>query len=47
MQADDDDDDNDDDKFWTSQDVLYNWEADFTGTGNQSLCLLQCFLKFC
>jgi len=20
------------DKFWTNQDVLYNWEADFTGT---------------
>jgi len=21
------------DKFWYNQDVLYNWEADFTGTG--------------
>jgi len=29
------------DKVWTNQDVLYNWEADFTGTGNQSLCSLQ------
>jgi len=28
------------DKFWYNQDVLYNWEADFTGTGNQSLGLL-------
>jgi len=35
------------DKFWTNQDVLYNWEADFTGTGNRSLYLLQHFLKFC
>jgi len=24
------------DKFWYNQDVLYNWEADFTGTGNRS-----------
>jgi len=29
------------DKFWYNQDVLYNWEADFTGTGNRSLFLLQ------
>jgi len=28
------------DKFWYNQDVLYNWEADFTGTGNRSLGLL-------
>jgi len=32
------------DKFWNNQDVLYNWEADFAGTGNQSLCSLQSFL---
>jgi len=31
------------DKFWANQDVLYNWEADFTWTGNQSLCSLQRF----
>jgi len=24
------------DKFLTNQDVLYNWEADLTGTGNRS-----------
>jgi len=29
------------DKFWYNQDVLYNWEADFTGTGNRTLGLLQ------
>jgi len=29
------------DKFWYNQDVLYHWEADFTGTGNRSLGLLQ------
>ena len=26
------------DKFWDNQSVKYNWDADFTGTGNQSLC---------
>jgi len=29
------------DKFWNNQDVLYNWEAVFAGTGNRSLCSLQ------
>jgi len=29
------------DKCWYNQDVLCNWEADFTGTGNRSLGLLQ------
>lgn len=24
------------DKFWSKQDVVFNWEADFTGTGNRS-----------
>jgi len=33
------------DKFWTNQDALYNWEADFTGTGNRSLCWLQRLFK--
>jgi len=28
------------DKFWYNPDVLYNWEGDFTGTGNRSLGLL-------
>jgi len=32
------------DNFWTNQDVLDNWEADFTGTGNWSFCSLQRFL---
>jgi len=32
------------DTFWTNQDVLYNWEADFTGTRNQSLCSSQHFV---
>jgi len=31
------------DKLWTNQDVVYNWEADFTGTRNRSLCSLQHF----
>jgi len=31
------------DKFLTNQDVVYIWEADFTGTGNRSLCSLQRF----
>jgi len=35
------------DKFWINYDVLFNWEADFSGTGNQSLCWLQRFLKCC
>ena len=26
------------DEFWINQSVLYNWDADFTGTGNRSLC---------
>jgi hypothetical protein len=25
------------DKYWTKPAVLYNWKADFTGTGNRSL----------
>jgi len=32
------------DQLWTNQDVLCNWEADFTGTGNRSLCSLQRFV---
>jgi len=31
------------DIFWTNQDVLYNWEANFTATGNRSLCSLHRF----
>jgi len=27
--------------LWTNQDVLHNWETDFTGTANQSLRSLQ------
>ena len=26
------------DEFWSNQSVSYNWDADVTGTGNQSLC---------
>jgi len=32
------------DKFCNNQDVLYNWEADFAGTRNRSLCSLQRFV---
>jgi len=35
------------DKFWTNQYVVYNWDAELIGTGNQSLCSLQRFFKFC
>jgi len=31
-------------KFGNNQDVLYNWEADFAGTANRSLCSLQHFV---
>jgi len=33
------------DKFWTNQDVLYNWEVNFAGTGNRRLCSLQRFFN--
>jgi len=35
------------DKFWNRQDVLYNWEADFAGTRNQSFCSLQIIVYIC
>jgi len=35
------------DKFWTNQDVLYNWEADFTVTGSLNLEALPASVNFC
>ena len=33
------------DKFWDDQSVKYNWDADFTGTGNRSLCYQESLLE--
>ena len=33
------------DQFWDNQSVKYNWDADFTGTGNRSLCYQESLLE--